>query len=346
MDNKEILELANLPRRDGSFESLGIYGEVYAQRKIYEFYKDTPLEPKMYSIKQDGMEIVRTPTLIYESDLPEKFNLLDEKYSDFSDEWLKRVGIDLENTWNGDSASYLIRDDRIDVIESDYYTTELTNRCLYLEAVNSVGSFSDAPLSETYPLRTQTLSTMEDLLHPSHARNASGGGMIFARHNNSWYLILGERSTDIKINRGLISIIPNGSVEYSELKTASNYTFQDTARREFVEEAKLDPSVELLQGMSEGDFYVQGYVLTDGHLTIARPIFIDVPNDKEILDVIDVNDEFTEVYALDVTDAEEIAEHVSFGNTSPETIGKIYETLRHFSDKFDIPYTIEIERGK
>lgn len=305
----------------------------------YYYKKFTDLDILDYEINDTTIKTNTTPLKTEYSG----FKDTKSSYSNYNEKILKNLDHDINSIWNGDSIIMYINDNKINIVESDYYTNRTTVSLLYYE---SAKAFLDANekisdlKKEYFPLRNKLLSNRDNFKMPDYATGASSGGIIFGKIDSEWYMLLGKRSDEVNVNEGYYSIVPNGGIEYELF--SDNLEFLSTTRREFSEEIAPDDS--FFDEYVESKIVYNGWDLKSGGLSSGHALFIKNQNAFERLNDSDnINFEFSEFEIINVNDIEKINSYVTFDKFSPSVIPIVINGLREFNHNKelpDLPYNI------
>lgn len=338
--SEKIRDTANIQKDSSSL--INSVGDVYIQRGIFEYYRDTEMAPVSVELRDEERNLFHeTNTLFHPSTFPtEELNLRDINISDFTEEMLHDVGISNEDTWNGNSSAYLINENSIEVAKSDYYTRMLHMMYLYLEAANVIKQSGWNPEDcnvEEFTARNELLQTRDDFKSPEFVRSADIGAVLFVKKGKNWYIILGKRSAETSINTGLLSIIPNGGMEYSDFSKARPVEY--AAIRQFKDEVTLGRHANIIENVSEVECS-KGYNVRDGSLSVVYPIFIELNQGADMERQIKLNNEFTEIVPVNVRNEDDISSNVTMEHMSPENVGKVFKCISNYEERFELPYSI------
>lgn len=259
-------------------------------------------------------------------------------HSHYSKEALKDIGINLDDSWNGNAIGVRHQDDKLNIVETDYYTTSAYSRLLFLEAANALDraeSVSDA--FDMMPLRQKFLSSLEDFYRPSWiSREGTVGGLVIAYNGDSWEIILGERSEEPRVNPGLISVAPNGGMGYESIKYGG---VEKSLKSHFDEEffkGRYQPN--FFEDYVESYKILNGWNLRDGSFIVGTLLVISSEEGYEkLVDRNTHNFEFDSILTINVQDADRISKIADISKMSPSTIPYVYKGLATFEELEDTP---------
>lgn len=349
----QIIETANVPANPSEpFQEL-TQTDVY--RSINKYYKKyTDIDPLEYRFKdKDTGEVIHTSkSCLYD---PGDINLsefedMGTNYSNYNQNGLEVAGLDGDDIWNGDSSILVYdQDGKIRVGKTDYYTSTIFSRLLYVEAANALsrsdGQISDVSMSD-YPLRNKMLSTKQQFSNtPSFSTGASSGGVVVGKHEGKWKMLLARRSDDPRVNQGFVSMIPNGGVEYEDYNSDYNM-FKSTLKREFSEElfASSDSGKMFFENNVDARRVSLGWNMRSGNLSAGYALFMDSESYSEIRDSDYLNFEFSEKLEVEIDDIDQISSLVTIDETSPSVIPTIVRTIKQFRKDSELPnlsYNVE-----
>jgi hypothetical protein len=212
-----------------------------------------------------------------------------------------------------------------------------------VEAFENMGDINDHN-KEDFPIRNKLLPTISDFKQPIRPRGSTSGGVIIANTTDGWKLILGQRSEKSNINRGKVSIFPNGKIHYDDFIKNS---FLTTIKREFTE--------ELFNKNSKGNIFFDEYITTehvssgwnlrDGDLSIGYALIINSSVGYDIFkNTLENNKEINHMLEVPIDDFDKIKETVTFENMSGAPISTVCEGLKFIDESklySDLPYDIE-----
>lgn len=349
----QILETANVPSDPQKpFENL-TQSDVY--RSINNYYKMyTEINPLSYRFidRETGDLVHRTDSTLYDPGDIELsyFEDMCMNYSNYNQEGIEVAGLDSDDIWNGESSILVYdQDGSVRVGQTDYYTSTIFSRLLYVEAANALdradGRIEDISLSD-YPLRNRMLSTKRQFSNtPSFSTGASSGGVIIGKHDGDWKMLLARRSSQPRVNQGFVSMIPNGGIEYEDYKESDDM-FIRALKREFSEELfpSSDKGMEFFEQNVDAERTSIGWNMRSGNLSAGYSLFMEEDAYKEIRNIDYTNFEFSELIEIDIKDIEHITEYISIDEMSPSVIPTIVRTLKLFEERDDLPslpYKIE-----
>lgn len=344
-----ILDLAYISE-DGA-DVLDQVDKTAAKRAIFDYYIDNAdIGPLRFEFEQDGQVVHRTDSLFgtpYDcSPHIDKICDRDIDVSLYSERGLDTVGLRDNDYWNGDVTLIEYEGSYLNVGKTDYYTVNTFSTLLYSEAANYVlKSKTRAEANDgKFPLRDGVLSSPTDFYRTSWPSGGSGGGVIFANDGETWRIIVGRRSEDVKVNGGLVSIFPNGSIEHEDIV---NSGVEETVRREFGEELFCDEEKgrRFYNSNVDAEQVALGWNLRDGGFIVGYALIINNREKYETLrEKLNVNHEVDEIIEIDMMDINAVSEYVTFSEMSPENIPIICNALEYVdsSDKYpELPYSVE-----
>lgn len=335
-------------------ESISIGDSVSEmQETIIEYYRRNPkFAISSYDFAVDDVIVESTDSLLgrpFDDDPEiESVTLTTYSFSDYSDEIVGKLGVDLEESWNGDLSFVVYNDGHAIVGKTDYYSFESISRLLQYEALYAA-SISDGPnnvRTKDFPIRNRLLRDAEDFTYPSRPLTASSGGAVIANTENGWRLILGRRTNKVDINPGMVSIFPNGGVEYADLWGGG---FTASARREFREEFyddRTEAANEFLRDYVSTEQVTCGWNLRDGGMIFGQ-LFV-IPSTEgydKFCESRNLNQyELDGLVELDLFDVSEVTRYLDPSLMSGAEIGVVCEALDAFDRNPaypDLPYTIQ-----
>lgn len=327
---KKIIEVADTPPE---IENLfHYYDETDIIKNINEYYKNnSKMQPLEYEIQQDS-QIIHTTTSQMgwpDGNPPQIENVTktNSHFSEYNEDMLHSIGLDTSQHWNGDIAYAAYDNGNIYVGESDYYSMVSMQHLLIAEMVD---------LKDT-PLRDRFLSDVGDFCNPYRPICPTAGGVMLADNGDEYVLIIGRRSDKVKVNRGMISIFPNGSVNYNDV---SDKIFLDTVRREFQEEWFDDtPQGTLFHDKHVNPVHmITGWNLRDGALTTSYMLQLKSTLAYDVLSGLSKhNDEIDEVIEVPIKDGEKLSEILNLETMSGTVISTILESLMFIDENEELP---------
>lgn len=337
---KSLLNKSNIP------DSVPELSFGFTRNNVYKciryYYKNfTNIDVLDYSISSKN---IKTNAVLKNGDIEDIVDT-NSGYSNYDLDIMEHIGYDMSEFWNGNSVIiYFDNNNRMKIMNSDYYSNKMMKGLLYCESANALDDVNcDLENLEKshFSLRNSLLSSKDQFLKSDYVKGGSSGGIIFGRKNGEWNFILGKRSQDVGVNKGYYSIIPNGSIEYEEFK--NDMRFINTTKREFNEET----------GVSDGFFdnhvdyerVFTGFNIVSGGFTTGHALFID---DEEKFDMVRNNGaenfEFERIETINVNDLSKIKDVIQYSKVSPSVIPIIMNGLMKFNKKNDLPsldYQIE-----
>lgn len=340
-----LADIAHLPSNREGFPN--DYHEGDIARKVWKYYdiSDTNMSPVDYNIKNsDNSHRVRTTLGLPSDTFIDTGEVVKDArfFSEYDFDVIDRVGIDTDDLWNGEVSDVTYKNGIVRVAKTDYYSTAPFTRLLSMEIADSQ-DITEEGSTET-PLRDRYMRTEEQFKNPVRPVSASSGGIIIAnKGDGEWVLMLGVRSDMTATNKGMISIFPNGKVEYDEV----GENLYPTLVREFKE--------EIFSDNSKGDIYfdkhiestdiTSGWNLRTGSLTVSHVLMIGSRTAYEVFtEVSEHNEEVEEIIEIPVRDKDKIIDNINLDNTSGAAVAPIYESLMLMdeSNKYpSLPYKIE-----
>jgi hypothetical protein len=346
-----IIEEANLP--DNPHDPLTYQTQERIYKALIRYYNQfTDISPLKYTFTDNssGEEIHQIQTTLYKPESQDLNNYNDTgiHYTNYSEKALTSIGINTENIWNGDSCIVTCDGETLNFGYTDYYTSTILSRSLFIETANALEQAQndlDKISKKSFPLRNKMLNNIHNIRNtPAFCTGAASGGVIIGKHNDEWVLLLGRRSDKPRVNKGLLSVIPNGGVEYSDYNGSE--TFLDTTRRELVEELPV-MNDEIPDQQIDIEHSITGWNLRHGGLAAGHSIYLDTELLDKVLEQRMSNFEFSELVRVPILEPESIKDHLEFGDISPSVVPMIAQTLINFDKKEhtpELPYHISTER--
>lgn len=347
---EQIIEMSNTPDSPDSVIQSVDQSDVY--RHIFNYYDDEDklVQPITYNMSNpESNKIVRT-TLgsVPDEELRIKsVQSADAFFSTHSEDVMRDLGIELDEIWNGQIASLMYTyNGKLQFAETDYYTKSMFSRIPYMESYNVVqsqGTEIETNKNNT-PARDMLIPDVPKFNdRPGYCSGGTIGGVIVGINNDGNYeIMLGKRSQEPLINKGRISITPNGLIEPQHLKSENIRTsvkkrfgkelfgYRESGERFFEENVQ---SIELINGWN----------LRDASLSIYYAFIIDSAEKYgEFVAEKEDNMEFRNLVRIELKDYEKINEIVDFERMSPSTIPAVMETMKYLSkNSEEIEYQIE-----
>lgn len=341
---QSAIEIAYIPKRyEDVMDNIEIES-VYEM--LYRYYKQNvnSVSPDVYGIQNDG-DKTTTHTTIGRPDEDEigysKITSEGLYHSHYSKKALKDIGIDLNDSWNGNAIGVRHQDNELNIVETDYYTTSAYSRLLFLEAANALDrSNSTSDAFDMMPLRQKFLSSLEDFYRPSWiSREGTVGGIVISYNGDSWEIIIGERSEKPRVNPRMISIVPNGGIGYESIsKGGVEHSLKSHFDEEFFK-GKYQP--KFFEDYVKSYRILNGWNLRDASFIIGFLLVIpDKEGYKRLTNRNTQNFEFKSLINIDVQNADRITEIASISKMSPSTIPYVYRGLNAFEQ---LEYTPKLE---
>lgn len=321
--------------------------EIYTS--IIQYYKRySDINPSSYMIVGDESSH-KMPSTTYK---PEDFSYdgfedLGVSYSNYSYEAMEKAGMDTSDIWNGDSVICVFEDGKFKIGQTDYYTSTIFSRLLYIESANALMEADgeiDRMEKDDFPLRSDMLSVEEELFDtPSFSTGISSGGLLIAEHDNEWKMLFARRSMKPRVNQGMVSVAPNGGVEYTDFKNGD--PIKGCLRREFAEElfSSTENGKQFFDEKIEAHQTSIAWNLRSGNVSAGHVMYTDHEAFDRIVNEDQSNFEFSNLIEVPIMDSEEISELMKIGNFSPSVVPLVAESLKHFDqneDKPSLPYEI------
>lgn len=322
------------------------------QRALYEYYRkndefgvysfdfinaDDEIEHTAHSIS--GRPLQSLPSI-------ESVSLSESFVSEYNTRLLEQLGVDSNETWNGDIAVIQYNDGNIVAAESDYYSIQTIEKLLDAEAMYALSLVdSAAELAEShFPLRSELLKTESDFSVPKRPIGSSAAALVIMNTGNSWKMLLSRRADTVSTNPNMISILPSGFVEYTDLWGG---TFETVPIREGAEELFAGNE---LNGRTFFSKYVHTYPteflwrLKSGGLVGGSLFVVEDPAGYEFYQKHkNVADEAFGVHEVDIFDVEAISQVFTLSKMSGNILGIACLGLEKFDDLNqypDLPYSI------
>lgn len=321
----EIMEIANLPS-NSKRESLN---ENESYDRIHRFYKDKEklITPYEYTIKFDGEEKDVRTALGGVPDRTAKIREIKDtgkKYSNYSKEHLRSIGFDTKSTWNGPviAARYNYKG-VLQLAETNYYTTSLFSNILFLE------SFADGSMDA----RKKFAEDVQDFPDvPWFTTGGSVGGLIINEQDGEYKALIGVRSDDQSLNPGRYSIVPNAKMKPNILSESTKKAVQKVLREEVLGyESEYD---RLLDELIDYQNIMNGWNLRNTEFLVQY--LLEVKSEKAYdqmkSSVQETDNEFSDIKEIDLSDPEEVVDHVDFEKMSPTVIPLILESIKFLSE--------------
>jgi len=345
-----IKNLSSLPE-DLSNLSLGT-NTTKMQRAIVEYYRRNPnFAVVSFDLLDETGDILYSSDSLFGRPFDERpvvnsVDLTSYSFSDYSLDVLSSLGFDTSSGWNGDTAFLIYNDGDVLIGESDYYSYTTVSKLLQYEALYAATIASDASEVKVkdFPIRNELLRSKSDFNYPKRPVTSSSGGVLIFNTPKGWRLLVGRRSQNVSINKGMVSIFPNGSVEYDDLWGGG---FDTSARRELGEEL-FDDNIQ------EGNEFINNYCTTkrvscgwnvrDGGMLFGH-LFISphVEGYKTFMEKQKLNDEVTGIVEIDIFNPKEVNRFVNLDSMSGGAVSTVYYALEEFDQNEsypDLPYTI------
>lgn len=327
----EIMELANLP--SGSV----IADQQRCYDRINRFYRDNGklITPYEYVIESEDQKTKIRSIFGGVPDKPAKIKRIKntgKAYSNYSKDYLERVGFDTESKWNGQVvAARYNYNGVLQIAETDYYTTSLFSNILFLESSNN-GDMT---------ARKEFADDVEDFPDvPWFTTGCSIGGLIVNQHENGVRALLGLRSDSESLNPNRYSIVPNAKMKPSNQSNTTRKAIQKVLQEEVLGfDAEHD---ELLSGTINYQNIMNGWNLRNTEFLIQY--LLDV-NSKKAYDKIkqlveETDNEFSETVDVELSDINDVTRVVNFEEMSPTVIPLILESADLLLDE-EKNYSVE-----
>lgn len=342
----KIINIANIPDNNRKITEIDNY-DIF--RSINAYYSNfTNIDSLKYRLvdKSSSRLLHETDTGLYDPRVSKisGFDTMDTEFSNYSKQGLRRTGLDSDDIWNGNIITTRFENNKIKVIESDFYTSSILSEILSIE---SFYAFSEADRNpkkislSDYPLRNSILSTKKHFLkNPYMFTSSSSGGVIIMKDDQDWKILLGRRSDDARVNKNLISVVPNGSIEYKDYKNNPDNIFISALKREFTEEifsSRPEYGAEFFDKNVYPKMTSIGWKIETGNLSAGYAIFIDPEKYNKMKDNINSNFEFVNIREINVTDIDEISKYINSKEMSPSVIPIVLRSLNLFNNCRHLP---------
>lgn len=322
------------------------------QRAIVEYYRRNPnFALVSFDLLDTNGEIIHSTDSLFgrpfdDRPVVDSIDLSSYSFSDYSNTHLESLGFDTDSNWNGDTTFVIYNDGDTIIGETDYYSFSTFLRLLQYEAIYAANIAEDASKVRVkdFPLRNELLRSKSDFYYPKRPIPASSGGVLIFNTPNGWRMLLGRRSTDVSVNPGMISIFPNGGVEYADLWGGG---FDASARREFGEELFNDD-------IEAGNKFINEHCITKrvacgwnvregsmffGHAFISPHI----EGYHEFIEKSEPNEELEGIVEIDIFNPKEVHRFANIDSMSGAAISAVYYALEEFDQNEsypDLPYDI------
>lgn len=339
-----ILKVANIaeePRK-----TMSRFNPEDINKAIISYYlreTDIPLSTYKFTRENESQEV---NTSLYE-DCSINIHNTEEiggSFSNYTTKSLEITGLKSDDVWNGDRIAVKSTPNKLKFCKTDYYTSRTFSRLLFLESANALAENDGNRTQitdEDLPLRNKIISRKEDFFRETlNSPDASSGGVIVGKRDGVWRMLLSRRSNNVNINSGLVSVIPNGGVEYEDLNQEG---FISGVRREFSEEVLPDKELSFDKQVKH-ELSNIGWNVRDGGLSVLYTLYVDDGLYESIYSNQSTNFEFSEMVELDIFDYDSVTNTVNLDNMSSSTIPVVCDTLRRFNSKDslpNLPYNIE-----
>lgn len=345
--------LRNISTLPDSVEQFDI-GEktTMMQRAIVEYYRRNPnFALVSFDLLDDGGDILYSTDSLFgrpfdDRPVVDSIDLSTYSFSDYSDDYLEDLGFDTTDNWNGDTAFVVYNDGDVLVGETDYYSYSTVSQLLQYEALYAATLAADASevRVKDFPIRNELLRSKADFYYPKRPVTASSGGALIFNTPDGWRLLLGRRSTGVSINPGMISVFPNGGVEYDDLWGGG---FDASARREFGEELfdnDIQAGNEFINKHCITKRVSCGWNVRDGGMLFGH-VFISphIEGYEEFMEKQQLNDELEGLVEIDIFDPKEVHRFVNLDSMSGGAVATVYYALEEFDQNSsypDLPYDI------
>lgn len=344
-----LIDISNHPYNIS--EPFNKYVDYNIYNVLLEYYKNySDIKPLEYNFYTNGKKKHHTKTLIG-IDKKEDININnitvhDSIFKEYVDDEMNSLNIDIDNLPEEQCTDIVYNNKTIHIGESDFKSYISVSKLLLLELIHAYETTSDEQTysMSKFPVRNEILKNLSDFKRPQRPRGSTSGGVIIANTNGGWKLIVGQRSEDSKINKGLISIFPNGRIKYNDFIENS---FLTTVKREFKEELfNNDPQSDIFF-----DEYItmnhvsSGWNLRDGDLSIGYALIINSSVGYDIFkNQLESNYEVEKLVEIPIDNFDEIKNVLNLNTMSGAPIATVSESLK-FIDECnlypDLPYTIE-----
>jgi len=353
MHNREIPSMQHLIdisygniSRDDSEDPFDAYNEHKLYKLIWDYYQEySDIHTLQYKIKTDEeSHTVNTLLGVEENKSIEitNTNVHDSKFTQFDEDTMESIGFEVLDDVVQDLTDIVYKNYTVNVGRIDFKSLMAVSDLFLYELANAYNS--NEITKDKFPIRNKLLQNTSDFKQPVRPRGSTSGGVIVANTNDGWKLILGQRSEKANINRGKISIFPNGKTQYSDFIQDG---FLTTLKREFTE--------ELFDENSKGDIFFDDYItvepvsagwnLRDGDLSVGYLLVINSTVGYDIFkNTLEKNKELDEIVEVPIDDFEVIKQTIDFDNMSGAPISTVCEGLKFIDESKlypDLPYDID-----
>lgn len=211
--------------RPSEFTQLSNAKTPEINRSVYEYYQQNSAFGvytfDMISSDREQLHTVRTLCGRPFEYIPEiKDTELSESFvSEYNTSILSELGLDLDESWNGDIAAIQYTDGNVIISESDYYTIQTIEKLFDLEAFYAycLADSFDQIYESHFPIRNEILRHPHQFFTPNRPVSGSSiAGLIF-NTGDTWKLLFSKRGANVSTNSNMVDIQPGGFVEYNDL---------------------------------------------------------------------------------------------------------------------------------
>lgn len=326
------------------------YNENKLYRLIHDYYSTySDIHTLEYEISDDKRtHAVKT---LLGTDSNNEINIdnicvKDSIFVEYDEDMIDLIGFEVLDETTNNLTDIVYENDTIYVGKTDFKSYMAVSDLLVYELVDAyknIDNIHDHSIDD-FPVRNKILPDLSSFKQPVRPRGSTSGGVIIANTTDGWKLILGQRSQKSNINRGKVSIFPNGKIHYDDfIKNA----FLTTLRREFTE--------ELFNENSKGNIFFDEYITTepvsmgwnlrDGDLSVGYALIINSSMGYDIFkNTLEKNKEINNIIEVPIMDFDKISETITFDNMSGAPIATVCESLRFIDNSKlypDLPYDIK-----
>lgn len=349
MHNREIPSIKHLVELSSyNFQTIKNPFDKYNENKLYkyilDYYKNnSDIHTLTYKVENEGANFTVDTLLGVEENNKININNVkvhDSTFMQYDEDVIDSINFEVLDEETQSLTDVVYKDSCINIGRIDFKSLMTVSDLLLYEAVKS----NESNNGDNFNIRNKILKNTSDFKQPIRPRGSTSGGVIIANTTDGWKMILGRRSMESNINRGKISIFPNGKVQYDD---AIKNLFYTTLKREFTE--------ELFDNNSQGDIFFDDYItvepvsagwnLRDGDLSVGYALIINSTLGYDMFkNIVNENKELTNLVEVPINDFDKIKNILDIDEMSGAPLSTVCEALMFIDNNKlypDLSYNIE-----
>lgn len=338
-------------------ELLRRYSGEELQLETLRYYREIPdVNSPFFEIIKDSTIIHETPSL-FMSPFKTRDGLSGLNYietdrcvQEYDIEFLSQVidrDVHSKSFYNGEKLSpiYDPKNDQIEAIKTDYFTSRMFTEPLKLEMLDAYRIRQEdgsVDYGNVCPLRNGFLSSREDFLKPMRPPLAGSRGVIVMNTPNDGYnVLLGRRSTNVDVAQEMVSTFPAGTIEF----LSDGFSPRETVCREFAEEFFQEgEQSEYILDQFNIERVSSGWGVRAGEMVFDYVLYSeDISVYEQFMRNMNPNEELAELVEFHVNDVSRLTELTTVQEMSGDAIHAVYFALKYLDEQnvINLDYSIQ-----